>query len=291
LAELVIPVVWHAQQEGRGRYNSTAMLNDMLDLHRYRCEHFPGNPYMGHFEGAVVVVHGGREIGELDRLNKDIEKMKWVLLIFLGDEESSFPAEQVVHPRKKVWVQEPIPGRHDFANRYMINGYGHDRGKYLVQCEKDLDWFFGGQVTHWRRQACVDALQKIDHGGFLIETRGYHQGISLDEYYRTLCRAKIVACPSGPFSPDAARVWDALEAGAVPILDDLSPSRSQPGFWRHVLGKHPFPVVTQWSTLPELIPAVLQDWEMLATAAQHWWREYQYKFFQWLGEDLNELRG
>jgi hypothetical protein len=287
---MTINVVWHAQQEGRGVYDSTALLNDMFD--GYDCFHHGGWDKMPEVEGAVVVVHGGREHGRLDRLNKDIRDLKWVLLIFLGDEESTFPIERVEHRNKKVWVQEPIPGRHDFAGRFMINGYGHDRKRHIVQYEKDLEWCFGGQVTHERRIACVDALRKLKWGGVVIETKGYYQGVSLGEYCRLLCRAKIVPCPSGPFSPDAARPWDALECGAIPILDDLSPMRTEPGFWQYVLGNHPFPVVTDWSTLPDVIEKLkAENIELRARECLAWWERYKWKFNQWLKSDLKELTG
>jgi hypothetical protein len=270
----MIPVIWHAQEEGRGRYNCTAMLNDMFDF--FDCTHYGGAKQMPDVEGAVVVVHGGREPFRLDAVNYDISGLKWVLLIFLGDEECTFPAELVNHPNKRVWVQEPMPGRHDFAERFILNGYSHDHMRYVTACPKDLDWFFAGQVTHERRRACVTALQSIDWGGVIIETKGFCQGISRSEYFQMMCRARIVPCPSGPFSQDAARPWEALECGAIPILDDLSPTRKEPGFWKYLLGRHPFPVVTDWSTLPALIEKMKKDnLDILARECANWWWAYK----------------
>jgi hypothetical protein len=282
-----VNVIWHAQTEGRGRYDSTSMLNDMLDL--YDVTHIGGWDSMPDVDGAVIIVHGGREVGRLDRLNEDIKKLSWCIIVALGDEESSFPVEKIEHPHRKIWVQEPIPGRHDFADRFMINGYGHDRHRHIVDVEKDLQWFFGGQVSHERRVACVDALRKINWGGVVIETRGYFQGVSLAEYMRLMCRAKIVLCPSGPFSPDAARPWDALEAGCIPVLDDLSPTRKERGFWKYVLGEHPLPVLTDWNDLLLVVPELLESWEETAAICQHFWQEYQTSFRRWLFKDLTML--
>jgi len=287
----MIPVVWHAQADGRGYYNSTALLNDMLDL--YPCEHYGGlNGIPEKISGAVIVVHGGRELDAIERLNTDIRSLGWVILVVLGDEENSFPVEKIEHSNKRIWIQEPLPGRHDFCNRFMVNGYGHDFRKYIVRCEKDLTWFFGGQHTNSRRHACVDALSTMEWGGITILSKGYHQGISLGEYYRTLCRAKIVPCPSGPFSQDAARPWDALEAGCLPILDDLSPARMTPGFWKYLLGEaHPFPVITEWSTLPSLIGELEKDWEEQFVMCRAWWEAYKARFSSWLETDIWKLTG
>lgn len=285
----MIPVIWHSQEDGRGRYNCTAMVNDLFD--NYDCEHFPGWKTMPDVDGAVIIVHGGREPGRLDKLNMDIERLRWVLLIFLGDEEASFPAELVEHPNKICWVQEPLPGKHDFADRYILDGYTPHTHKHLVYCEKDLDWVFAGQVTHGRRRACVSALQGIDWGGVIVESKQYCGGVSLEEYHRLLCRARIVPCPSGPLSPDSARVCEALECGAIPILDDLSPTRHEPGFWKMVLGDHPFPVVTDWSTLPDLIKEIKIDWRERTRQCQTWWFLYQINFLDWFSKDIEKLTG
>jgi hypothetical protein len=286
------PVIWHAQEDSRGYYNCTAMVNDLFDSHGCG-PHYPARNKMPDVEGAIVVVHGGRELGGLDRLNRDIEPLKWALLIVLGDEECSFPVEQIEHPNKKIWIQEPLPGRHDFADRFILDGYTPHTRSHLNQLpkgmERDLDWCFAGQMTHERRWACRNALQNIDWGGVIVESKGYCQGVSLLEYYRLLRRAKIVPCPSGPFSPDSARVCEALEVGAIPILDDLSPKRKEPGFWHYVLGEHPLPVITNWAELPEMIKDLKRDWGRRQEECLTWWADYQQRFTSWLGEDIKCL--
>jgi hypothetical protein len=286
-----INVVWHAQKDGRGRYNCTAQINDLFD--QYNCVHHAGwDGIPEDIEDAVVVVHGGRERGRLDKLNMDIEDLKSVLLIFLGDEEADFPAEFVEHSNKICWVQEPLPGRHDFADRYILDGYTPHTRKNIVKCEKDLDFVFAGQMTHERRWACRNALQTIDWGGVIVESKGYCQGVSIEEYYRLLCRAKIVPCPSGPMSPDSARVCESLECGCVPILDDLSPTRKEPGFWSMVLGPdHPFFVVTDWGVLPSVIREVKADWDRQILRCLAWWEAYKLDFSMWLGADIEKLTG
>src|SRR5579864_2231774 len=128
----MIPVCWHAMEEGRGYFDCTAFLNSMFDL--YECAHYGAWYSMPEdIEGAVVVVHGGREHGRIDKLNEDIAKLKWCLIVAIGDEESTFPLEKIEHANKKIWVQEPIPGRHDFADRFLIDGYGHDHARHIVE--------------------------------------------------------------------------------------------------------------------------------------------------------------
>jgi hypothetical protein len=291
----MIPVVWHAQADGRGRFNCTTMLNDMFD-HYEGVQHFGGAKAWPEevIDGAVVVVHGGREVGHLDRLNIDLDNLEWALVIFLGDEEASFPVLDVHFPkRSKIWIQEPlVPGPHSLAHRFILDGYSHDFRRWVVKnSPKDLDWIFAGQVTHQRRRECVTALQSIDWGGMIIETKGYCQGVSKREYTELLSRSWIVACPSGPHAQDAARPWEALDCGAIPILDDLSPRRRVPGFWNYVLGPgHPLPVITDWTTLPSVIDDLKHhNLKLLAEDCAAWWVNYQCGWLQWLKKDLEEL--
>ena len=284
-----IPVCWHGVREGRGYFNCTTMLNTMFDA--YDVEHFGAWEKMPDVEGAVIVVHGGREITREDRLLMDIEPLKWCLIIYLGDEEASFQTERISHPNAIYWVQEPHLEKHTFPHRSILDGWSHNFHRTIpAEVERDLSWSFAGQMTHRRRWDCRTALQNIDWGGVIVESKGYTQGVSREEYARLLCRSKIVPCPSGPFSQDSARIWEALECGALPILDDLSPARTKPGFWAHVLGEfHPLPVITDWSTLRDEIDHLKTEWEDRQYEALVWWRMYKESFNQWLRIDLAKL--
>jgi hypothetical protein len=287
-----VPVIWHAQQEGRGTYNCTTMLNDLFD--RYDCNHCGClNLQSRNIDGAVVVVHGGREIGHIDRLNQDLDRLKWAILIFLGDEEASFPVEEVEHDNYIAWVQEPLFSRpgHAKAKRFLLDGYSHECPRRSTpQNPKDLDWFFAGQVTHERRRACRDALQSIDWGGVIIETKGYCQGISPQEYFWMMYRSRIIPCPSGPFSQDSARIWEALECGSIPILDDFSPTRRDGEFWSKVIPGSPLLRVSDWRELPKIIEKMkLANLDRFQRETLIWWNDYKWKFWRWLEEDLKEL--
>jgi len=289
----MIPVIWHSQTDGRGFYNCTALLNWMFDKYK-DLAHFTRNDLSAVADrnaGAVFIVHGGRQLGEIDLVNRDIEKFEYVLVILLGDEECSFPFEQLEHQHMMTWVQEPMPGRHDSADRYIIDGFTpYTEETSRIAVVRDYDWFFAGQVTHERRRACVQAMQSMSWGGVIIETKGYCQGISQTEYQMMLRRAKFVPCPSGPFSPDAARPWEALQMGAIPILDDLSPTRHEPGFWKYVLGNHPLPVLTDWAALPETIEVLKRGYSQKQFECITWWAKYCQDFCTWLEEDWKALR-
>ncbi len=248
-------------------------------------------------DGVIVWLPARHCCDYYDTLNVEIARFKWVLLIAGGDEESVFETECIQHPNMKVWRQLPKPGLHDKADRFLINGYATDTEAEVAKhtelaLRKPLDWSFMGQVTHMRREECVHNLRKMENG-YLLETAGFTKGHDHAEYFRLMAASKIVPCPSGARMPDSFRVAEALEAGAIPLVDAKSPIGSYPrGYWEYVFGaSHPLPVVSDWFTLPTLIPELLAGWPENSNRIQAWWMNYKRQLAYALRDDINTLRG
>ncbi|MDZ7742991.1 MAG: hypothetical protein U5Q03_14965 [Bacteroidota bacterium] len=60
-------------------------------------------------------------------------------------------------------------------------------------------------------------------------------------------QAAWVLRPAGNAGADSFRMWEGLEAGAVPILDATTP-HGDPDVWSQMLGNHPFHVLRDWGT-------------------------------------------
>ena len=280
-----IPVLWWNSDDSRGSWACTHMLNQMFDL--YGCEH--SEPALG-FTGAIVVVHGGN--AQLDgkgpetaeAINESAAPLDWLIVINIGDETSEFPIHLLEHPNMRLWQQTPLPSQ--LADRYLIEGY--TAGTENLHITRDYDWFFAGQLNHDRRRAMKAALDGMP-GGKAIYTEGFGQGIAHFEYITWMNRAKVVPCPSGPATPDSFRLWEALECGAVPIVDAQSLNPKTLGFWSVVLGDHPLTIIDDWETLPAVMDAILHDYERQQRLVSYWWKTYKLRFREWLGQDLARL--
>jgi hypothetical protein len=303
-----INVCWHEganSQDNRCWLGMTTLLNNAFDavsaeketlIHRNTMAEMPHDA-----KEAIVVIHGDHEYQNVELIEKELKQFDRAIIVIIGDESALFPSQRLVAPNRKIWHQVPIPGRHDFANRFLICGYPPDAPQYLERsgacgyCEpkstRPLDWYFAGQITHARRVACAEQLRKLPNGD-LLETSGFWQGYDREQYYHFFSHAKIIPCPSGPTTPDSFRVWEALEFGCLPIVDGTCPKFAYPhGYWKYVLGHTPpFPIIYDWADLPRIMKEEIDKWPYNRDCAWAWWQEYKKEMMQWVAQDLEALR-
>lgn len=155
---------------------------------------------------------------------------------------------------------------------------------------KPLNFFFAGQITHARREQMAEQLRDME-GGRLIETKGFTEGLPPEKYFADMTSASVVPCPAGPVSPDNFRLFEALEAGCVPIADSKSEHRGE-GFWELVFGqKPPFPVIDEWEHLPEVMADTLAKWPYIVNRTQAFWQWYKKKLATRMRDDIHMLSG
>jgi hypothetical protein len=301
---IAINVIWQSYrpETPNRHFWDTAMLEDLFSknlwdpigghefIHRDGFKDTPSD-----VSGAIVIVPGRFMAPHIDQLNHDLSMLAWCVVVIVGDEESVFPSHLIKHPFMRLWVQTPIPGKHDFANRFFLVGYPTDCRKMISEVasfnrENKYDWFFSGQVTHPRRWECVEQLNKIPNG-FLEQTAGFTQGMEREKFYKVLCSSKIAPCPSGPQTPDTFRLAEALEAGCVPIADGLAP-RFPPGYWEYVFKERPpFLITNDWKDLPAIMAGAVADWPANANRISAWWQAYKRRMAYDMEQDLNDLIG
>jgi hypothetical protein len=184
---------------------------------------------------------------------------KPTLVMITSDEEGECPFWEVEHP---VWKMTPNLGLAYRPDRAVPLGYTPHTRQVLVKADIPMDkegWTFSGQVTNSRRHSAMEALRKL---GEPLETEAFTSGLPPADYIKTLWKAEWAPCPAGNVRPETFRMWEALEAGAVPILDATSPAGDQ-GYWPFTLGDHPFTVLADWSQIGEVMsqpPPLVGPW-------------------------------
>ena len=238
---------------------------------------------------AIVFIRGCNATDHYDKINECAARFSRVVFFIYGDEEGIFQIDQLKHPNKIIWWAMP-PIHQQTPDRAVILGWPIEAGSMILQAKSEsrkYDWSFSGQVTNERRVSCVDALRKIPNG-HIHETPGFRMGTDRAAFYRLLSASKMVPCPSGPITVDSYRFAEALECGAIPIADNVSPNPSfKVGYWNAVLGDDlPFPIINDWRTLPIVISEWLSDWEEKATTCQRWWLAKKQSWIDQMAEDV-----
>jgi len=237
---------------------------------------------------AIVVTPARHHKGLEIKVRKQLDNLNSCVLFLLGDEEADFDVSLVEHPKTHIWVQNPHMDKHDKYNRL---GTGYPPHMKLKKQDKDLDVYFAGQVTHKRRRELTDILidMSMESNKVLCtRTKGFTQGEKPEVYYNYMSRAKIVPAPSGAVIPDSFRLYEALEAMAIPLADECSPTETLNGYWDWLfMGDTPFPKIIEWDRLFGLVPELIEDHPRNMHQQTAWWIKWKRDFSIKVLEQLN----
>lgn len=245
-------------------------------------------------DGCVLLIPSRYWHQHTDQISQAIERFSWVLGMRCGDEEDTLNISKVSHPNIKWWVQTPRVGR-DYGDARLF-GVGfppHFNDLSQDVPEKDIDVFLAAQNTHARRRECFEVLEKTAGSQFVHATTGFTQswrdGAGPGDYALQMMKAKVAPAPSGAVSPDSFRFFEALEAHCVPVADDVSPVDGHTDYWRRLFPDAPFPILTDYESLPGYIEDQLDGWPANANRIAGWWMRQRRRYAHWLVQDLEAL--
>lgn len=189
-------------------------------------------------EKAVLIAGAYRD--DYDSINT---KIKNAIVFITSDEENKFDIDRL-EGYKRLYVSYPNFTKHKNADGYIPIGYTPNCRRFGARSvsEKNLNWCFSGQVNHAKRRQMYKAISSRDDG-VLIQREGFAKG-EQNEFYELLSRSKVALAPSGPCSPDSFRLYEALELGCIPIVDDK-------GFFDNLDVKVPY--IRKWTDVHNLI--------------------------------------
>lgn len=301
-----IPVVWINYNDTtthRGAWWDQTIVETMLADSRHNLTHHVGSwQSVPPTDGVVVVTPGHYDAEGIARLNGHLERRRWAIIIVTSDEEDTFDWSQisVPHGRRIVWKQHPTTSTPD---RILPLGPPAHALDIDPADSRGLAWVFAGQITHERRQQMARALTGLAGGTFVPTDRflDTEHGVTTDRHMALLQRSRYAPAPSGPNTPDSFRLYEALEAGAIPIVDD-GPIRHPDEFVRTLMSSTyfdrafwtppPFPKVSDWHDAVDII----QDTDPLAEetlrlACESWWQLEKRNLARRLDADITTLSG
>ena len=108
----------------------------------------------------------------------------------------------------------------------------------------------------------------------VILSRGFGQGLGWASYAAYLGDARLAPAPAGN-AAETLRLYDGLEAGAVPVVIDRPWLDAADGLG--ALGPPPVVRVASWEELPDVVSALAADGAGEARRRQlgAWWRDFK----------------
>ncbi len=163
------------------------------------------------------------------------------------------------------------------------NGFTHDAIEPGID-RRTYIWSFLGQANKSSRPEMIEALLPFKPNFVYATDNGRQMPIGKREYQCILRDSLFVPCSMGNLNLDSFRVYEALECGAIPLLE------KRPGldYFSRLLGAHPLPAFGNWRQAARFISFMLLDRNALVNLQKQcveWWAGYKRN----LGEQVESF--
>lgn len=168
----------------------------------------------------------------------------------------------------------------------------------LKASQRRYAWSFIGEAGKSSRPDAVRALSPIEPHlcfsttsvpgmTFFARSAEAQKRIARADFVEILGQSAFAPSPMGNASLESCRVYDALECGAIPIIE----RRLGFDYFRSLLGDHPLPTVRSWSEARTIIEDLLRAPERLDDLQNQcvgWWKEFKITLVEKIGEFMKE---
>lgn len=224
-------------------------------------------------ESLIIVDHmiSTKESFYFDLSNK----VKKIFLIHLGDEGGAEKKDLVYSLCEHIWRTFSLPMFKNFKNVTSIPiGYKCDPKKDKINIlKRNYKWSFLG-TTHGSSRYDLLNKHKNIMPNFINLTEDFSGKKSMDtnDYYKILNNSIFAPIPHGYFHPETYRLYEALEAGCIPIIEN--PFQ----FFDNFLPNNPLLSVNSWEDSSTIIKKYLEnkkDIEILRNKINDWWTQHK----------------
>jgi hypothetical protein len=188
-----------------------------------------------------------------------------------------------------------------FDEQYVMKmplGYTQGKGRgdsaVLPATQRKYAWSFVGQTGKATRPDAIEALSGVTPN-FVRSTDSASSGTSTksageepkplgsEEYSQLLSNSVFAPCPMGNVNIECFRTYEALEWGAVPIVE----KRWGFDYYRTLLGDHPMPTVRSWSEARRMVEAMMKNGDEIDRVQREcldWWDGFKRNYTERIGE-------
>ena len=206
-----------------------------------------------------------------------------MFLIHLGDESGAYDSSLIYNKFNYVW-------RAFCSNRYFNNKkvsclpIGYKSGTLFKKeiVERKYKWAFLGTPHKSSRHDLLFQLSDIEPS-FFHKTKKFNEKIiDVSEMSEILTSTKFIPCPNGFFHPETYRLYEALECGCIPIVENAYK------YYDRLFPNNPFIKIDRWI---EAKP-VIREWgddqiKQKLEECRTWWSQYKNQLQEFIINKIN----
>ncbi len=203
------------------------------------------------------------------------KKCSSIYLIHLGDEGGTEDTNLVYNYCKHVWRTFGLP-KYFNNDKITCIPIGYKSGPNFQNKEimkRKFLWSFMGTIHGASRYDLIHQNQNLKPN-FINKTSSFASGESLnsEKYYEIMYDSIFIMVPHGYVHPESYRLYEALEAGCVPIIENPH------NFYDNFLPKNALIKVNLWKESSEIIKKLFYDKNKLKEKSDEinlWWKNYK----------------
>lgn len=157
------------------------------------------------------------------------------------------------------------------------------RGPYKPASQRRLIWSFAGEIRNTRVEL-VKYFDAVPYGK-VVDTK-YDESLTPAEYDEMLRETVFAPCGMGNIITETWRVYEAIEAGAIPLIE----RRVTLDYYRGLLGEHPIPTFRNWRSAAQFVHTLTNDevaLDSLQRQVAGWWVGYKEKLVRRVADQLS----
>ena len=203
------------------------------------------------------------------------KKCSSIYLIHLGDEGGTEDTNLIYNYCKHVWRTFGLP-KYFNNDKITCIPIGYKSGPNFQNKEiikRKFLWSFMGTIHGSSRYDLIHQNENLKPH-FINKTLSFASKESLDteKYYGILHDSIFIMVPHGYLHPESYRLYEALESGCVPIIENPH------NFYNNFLPKNPLIKINLWKESPEIIKKLFNDQNKLKEKSDKinlWWKNYK----------------
>ena len=233
-------------------------------------------------EDILIIVDSSIE--EKEELYTKLELIcSRMFLIHLGDESGAYGSSLIYNKFNYVW-------RAFCSNRYFNNKkvsclpIGYKSGTLFKKeiVERKYKWAFLGTPHKSSRHDLLFQLSDIEPS-FFHKTKKFNEKIiEVSEMSEILTSTKFIPCPNGFFHPETYRLYEALECGCIPIVENAYK------YYDRLFPNNPFIKVDRWIEAKPVIRGWGDDQiKQKLEECRTWWSQYKNQLQEFIINKIN----